>query len=376
MKNNHEEDISALGEITTLAATLTANGRAHLRLRCGSPFLLARIGAAAERLQKNGVATPPAMEWLCGNVHMIEVLSQDFARERTRALPAREKTPRIQILMRLLIAGGDRALAPATLCDALEAFDRVQGLTMAEIWLAPAALRRELVCAFYETAVQTLSDQRARAQAEEWVGSGAPKKVLQRAPGCAFCERALQLMHERESPEGQAALLAYLESREGGTDAVIRRAHERQALQRLRFENILSTLRALACEMWSERFEALSRCEKVLRADPLYKNSDEPTRELLRGEVCKISRASGLSELTVARHALEEAQRAESGARSSVCWWLLDDAGRRALLHKLGCPEAFLPARTPDPTGRGYLLSHVLLTALRGRGYVLEESAG
>ena len=55
-------------------------------------------------------------------------------------------------------------------------------------------------------------------------------------------------------------------------------------------------------------------------------------------------------------------------ARRTACYWLYDDAGRRALAQAMSGKAANLPKMTPDPTGRRAALGIAILTAL---AYVL-----
>ena len=51
-------------------------------------------------------------------------------------------------------------------------------------------------------------------------------------------------------------------------------------------------------------------------------------------------------------------------ARRTVCYWLYDDAGRRALAQAMSGKAANLPKMTPDPTGRRAALGIAILAAL------------
>lgn len=361
-----------------LAAQLSVNDRTRLRLKWATPLRLGRLGDQAGRLAVQSATQSPAMEWLTGNIRWVEECARAVARERTRKLPARDGAPRVEVLVRQVVAHSDAQVTGERLTLALTAFDRVQGLNMNEIWLAPLALRMALLEAFYTVGLQVVRDQRARLDAENWVAAGARVGQIKGWPGSAFCERALKLLHEQESPGARRALEEWLDSRGGGSETVIRRAHERQAMNRLVLSNILSSLRGLDGLCWERHFETISRAELALREDGVYPLMDEASRAALREQVCLISRRSGLSEWTVARHAVRAAQGRE-GAQGSCCYFLYDDEGRRALMSILGAGQVRLPRIVPDPSGKrlmsGYGLLALLifwaLWALAGRWYLL-----
>ncbi len=334
-----------------LAARLSVNGRARLGIRQATLPRLDRLTRRARDLAAQSGALSPAMEWLSENAGWVQACARDLAQRTTGKLPARDGYPRVEALARALVAHSDGQVDGERLAQALEAFDQVQGLDMEEIWLAPLALRLALLEAFYTVGVQVARDQAQRLAAEKWVADGAPVERLKGWPGSAFCERALKLLHQQEASQARRALEQWLESRAQGSEAVIRRAHQRQALGRMALSNILSSLRGLEGLCWEEEFRRICRTERALCRDPLYPRMDEESRAALRRQVTVISRRSGLSEWTVARHAVEAAQGGE-GAMASCCYYLYDDQGRRALMERLGAGRLYVSAITPDPAGR------------------------
>lgn len=365
-----------------LAARLSVNGRARLAIRQATLPRLDRLGRRAQDLAAQSAALSPAMEWLSENTGWVQACARAAARQSTGRLPARDGCPRVEALARALVAHSDGQVGGERLAQALSAFDQVQGLDMDEIWLAPLALRLALLEAFYTVGLQVARDQAQRLAAEKWVAAGAPVERLKRWPGSAFCERALKLLHQQEAPQARRALEQWLESRAQGSEAVIRRAHQRQALGRMALSNILSSLRGMEGLCWEGEFRRICRTERALCRDPLYPRMDEESRAVLRRQVTLISRRSGLSEWTVARHAVEAAQGGE-GAMASCCYYLYDDQGRRALMERLGAGRLHLSAIAPDPAGRwlmgGWgLCALAILGALwswAGRWYLLPALA-
>ncbi|MEG2858809.1 MAG: glucoamylase family protein, partial [Clostridia bacterium] len=421
-------DAAMLEYARSLAAQWSINGRARRAPGRGTAARLMKLGREAERLAAQSAVLPPAMRWLTDNIRWVEVEARDCAHEKGKRIPARDGMPRISRLMGGVVSHSDGLVTQARLTEVLQAFDRVQGLSMAEIWLAPRALRIALIASFDQMAQEVLSDQRARLSAEKWVNAGAPVHELTGRESCAFCERALKLLHEQESPEARMALEKWLDKRDGDSGISVHRAHERQAIGQLVLANLTGSLRALGGFFWADCFQKISRAEQILQKDAVYCAMDDRSRNLVRGEVGLIARRSGLSEWTVARHAVRAAQASNAdrsgqndpierearenreapeapdgradweeregrkapegradwegregredpdaredsescAARGTCCWWLYDDAGRRALMARLGAARVRLRKITPDPSGRGYLVGFLLLTALIG----------
>ncbi len=356
---NQPED--ALGRrIRALAVTLNASERAPMRLGGARPRALRVLSAEVARL--SGYVGLPAMEWLRDNVRQVG--ESALSLRKGARLPASDGMPRVQHLARALVALGDELVTQERLVSAVAAFDEIQPLTMRELWRVPEALRIELCQAFELVGRQVIRAQRDRVDAEDWVLSGAKVTTLRAQHSGAFFERALQLTHEQEMPSARRALDQWLGRRGEDSEVVIRLEHERQALDKLWLSNIMAGFRMLEALNWADCFEKLCRTEKLLRLDPgnVYTKMDEESRALIREEVAAVARATGQSELTVARRAVDEAAGLE-GAQGSVCWWLYDDDGRRALSAALGEPRAKLPRIIPDPSGNLLTVSLALTAA-------------
>ncbi len=339
----------------SMAARLSVNDRARIKMSLTSSAI-ERLSARAGQLAADSLSIPAAMEWLTGNIRSVEAAARGIEKSPSPLLAARDGEPRLMKLTRELVAHSDANVSGDRLTRALAAFDEVQGLSMAELWLAPKALQMALIEGFYSVACQVTGDQQDRLEAEKWVADGAPRDALKPDTTSAFCERALKLMHDEDMGDARRALEEWLEGRAGGIDAVILGAHERQAMNRLLLSNIMTSLRGLTSLNWDERFEKISRADRRLREDSVYPLMDKASRARVRDQVARLSRRSGLSEWTVSHHAVRASLEEEEGsARSTCCWWLYDDTGRRLLMKKLGAEGVPISRITFDPTGKWYL---------------------
>ncbi len=356
-------DVALMEYVKTLPQTLRPDGAARLDGRGVRPGLLRALSFEAARLMEGETERPPAMEWFTDNARLVLAMARQLSRQKGERLPAVGGVPRVQLLMRELVKHSDAHIDEQLLCRAIAAFDEVQPLRMAEIWAAPMALRMELVDLFIQVSETVVSAQRDRAKAAEWTRQGAHRDALdQRRQSNSFYEHALQLMHEQEMPKARQMLEEHLERREAGAEAAIQLAHAEQGMQRLLLANVCGTLRMLERLPWLPCFQALSRTEKLLMQDPagVYPEMDEESQAAVRMELQALSRACGLSEVTVAKGAVALAEGGEAGG---VCRYLYTDEGRAALCGALDAREASPKKLTPDRGGRKYM-GWVLLLGL------------
>ena len=356
-----------------LAAALRVDGRRRLDISLADPRRIGRLVDACDALNISEGARTPALEWFEDNAHLVRADMCALIKERGGKLCAVGRRPRIQILMREMVAHSDAQISRDRLIGVIAAFDEVQPLKMEEIWAAPSALRVELLGAFALISQQVVLAQRERKRAEDWVNAGAHiDEIARLRPGAAFLERALQLMHEQEMPAARRALEEYLERHEEGAEAVTRRAHAQQSVDQLWLGNIMAALRMLAALDWQACFRSLSRAEAALMEDPsgTYPKMDESSRESVRREVAQIALQCGLNETMLVRHALSCA-REGGGLRAQVCWWLYDDQGRRALMEDMHIARVRPGRIVPDPSGArlicGIAVAGALLLALIAR---------
>ena len=362
------EDQALAQRMRRLAVELHPQGRRRLRVPARLARKVTRIGEECRRLRAEGLADVD-LERLSEASRQMEAWSDQARREGGARLPACDGVPRVLRAMRALLSGGDVPLTEARFLLAVASFDDVQALTMAELWSAAAALRLAALESFIAVGQTVLDKARARRDAERWFeGSEAADRLEGRS--MAFFERGLRLAAELERPEAREALEAMLERQEMTAAQCVAAAHEAQALDLMRLDNLASVKRMLEALDGQACFSLLSRADLELRRDPagVYPQMEERSRAAVRAEVAVIARRLRLGETAVARHAVAAAAEAleRSGAedvRATLCWWLYTDAGRQALTARLRVGRR-LPRLVPDPRGWGMMGGLALLTAL------------
>ena len=296
-----------------------------------------------------------ALALLRGESRRIEALAERAAVGGVTRLPSENGAPRILARVESLLEAGEDPLDEAALFDALRGRD----YTQRELWAVPEALCVAIAKGYAATAEAVVRAARECAAAEAW--SARPRRI--RKAGSAFLEHALR----RCDGNGRALLDKYFREHGIRPEQVLRQAHDARARDALRL-NRLGEARQLVEELdWRRGFEAVSEAEAALLRDPsgVYPRMDDASRQAVRDALGEIAARSGLDEVAAARCAVAEARKIADAddPRATVCWWLYDDAGRRALCRALGMPGLRLRRRVPDPGGNWTALTLIALGA-------------
>jgi len=410
----HAESLAAAQRVTpkpgrgrSLAKRLRDNGR----------VLLAAYRAIGAAIREERAITPAA-EWLVDNFHIAEEqireIRDDLPRGFYRQLPKLADGPlagypRVFGVAWAFVAHTDSLFEPQALCRFVAAYQRVQPLTIGELWAVAITLRIVLVENLRRSAERIVSSRAARQQADALadrllgVGRGVPEAAALQAfePTVmprAFAVQLIQRLRDRDPAVTPA--LHWLDERlaEQGTsaDEIVREEHQRQGAMNVTVRNVITSMRLMSAVDWADVFESVSLVDAALRADSDFAAMDFATRDHYRHAIEALARGSGHTELAVAQRALLAAQRATrqeslAGAdadsrREQDTGYYLISKGRRAFERELGfrVPMKEWIVRTYAATGIfGYLgtiaivttlllaLSVLSVTAMGGSGAVL-----
>ena len=217
-----------------------------------------------------------------------------------------------------------------TLQQFVRAYQRIQPLTIGELWAVAIHLRVALVENLRRLSEQIIRARQARAKADELADrllglSGRPAEhaddVLSRlgdAPlAGAFAVQLLQRLRDQDSSimPALAWLNKKLSTQETSPSEVVAQEHQAQGAANVTVRNIITSMRWMSSIDWEEFFESVSLVDEVLCAAPGFSAMDFETQSLYRTQIEVLSRGSGRSEIEVAREALLLARKAarESG---------------------------------------------------------------
>ncbi len=326
----HAESLAAAQPV----ARGRARGRGLLpRVEDNGRVLREAYRVIARAIREERVITPAA-EWLVDNFHVVEEqlreirddLPPGFYRELPKLADGPfEGDPRVYGLAWAFVAHTDSRLDPDTLRRFVRAYQRVQPLTIGELWAVAITLRVVLVENLRRLAEAIVRGRAARQNADTIADDvlgldGRPadpsRSCLQGVgDGPLVAAFAVQLVQRlREQDPAVTPALVWLDERlvaQGTTaDDIVRVEHQRQAAMNVTVRNVIMSMSLMSALDWAAFFESVSLVDEVLLASGTYDAMDFTTRDAYRHAIEELSRGSGRTELEVAREAMLHAQRA------------------------------------------------------------------
>jgi len=359
------------------------------RLKDDEAVLLAAYREIA-RTAREGQATTPAAEWLLDNYHLVEEqirqVRDDLPPRYYRRLPKLADGPfagypRVFGIAWAYIAHTDSLFNPDTLSRFTRAYQRVQPLTIGELWALTITLRIVLVENLRRAAKRIVSSRAARQEANEVADrllgvneqTAQPIDVVLEPYENGPLERtfAVQLVRRlRDQDPRVTPALKWLDDRlaaHGTTsDELVRSEQQRQGAASVTVRNIITSMRLASGVDWTELFESVSLVDDVLRAGSDFAGMDVPTRNLYRNAVEELGRGSSLTELEIARAAVVAAADA-AGSRARDPGYHLISGGRRHFETTIGfraSPRRRLAGHAMRLGVNGYISSIVAVAAI------------
>lgn len=324
--------------------------------------------SVAEALREELWITPAA-EWLVDNFFVVDdqlrEIRDDLPVGFYRELPALADGPlagypRVYGIAWAFVAHTDSRFDPETLRRFVAAYQRVEPLTIGELWALTISLRVVLVENLRRLADAMVRGRAARQEADtladEFLGLGgraAPTlaSVMARDDNfrlvTAFAVELVQRLRDKDPAVTPA--LAWLNQRlaaQGTTaDEIALVEHHRQAAMTVTVRNIITSMRLMSALDWTAFFENVSLVDAELRAGSDFAAMDFASRDGYRHAIEGIARRSGRTELEVAKQALalaDEAKRAPRAAdgpldpRAGDPGFYLVGDGRRAFERAVG----------------------------------------
>jgi cyclic beta-1,2-glucan synthetase len=319
------------------------------RLDTNAAVLLAAYRASAAELE-SGRGVVPAAEWLLDNYHLVEAqireIRDDLPPGYYRQLPKLAAGPfagypRVFGLAWAFVAHTDSHFDPVTLRRFIAAYQRVQPLTIGELWAVAITLRIVLIENLRRLADQITAGRRARTEAQalanQLLAAGHARSALvtdiaAREPGPLSELFAAQLAKRlRDQDPRTTPALGWLEERLAlqGTSVgeVVEHAHQRQGASNVTVRNVITSMRLISDIDWAELFESVSLVDERLRAGSAFAAMDFATRNLYRGAIEELARGSKSSELDIAVLALQASRESAAAAADAALAERVGDPG-------------------------------------------------
>ncbi|MGP1676815.1 MAG: GH36-type glycosyl hydrolase domain-containing protein [Burkholderiales bacterium] len=358
----------------------------------------------------------PAGEWLLDNFYLIEeqirTARRHFPKGYSRELPRLAHgpsagLPRVYDIALEAISHGDGRLDPESLSRFVAAYQKNAALKLGELWAIPIMLRLALIENLRRVGARVAANTKDRDRADAWadqmmeVAELDPKSLILVVADMARSNPPMASSFVAELArrlQGQTAALAlpltWIEQRlsESGLtiEQLVQSETQKQAADQVSIANSIGSLRFLGAVDWREFVETMSGVEQKLREDPggVYAKMDFATRDRYRHAVEKTAKASRLSEVEVARKAIQLAQEGAASAmakagtpggggdRTSHVGYYLIDKGRpqleRAAEVRLSIAAAV--RRTASRFALLFYLGAILLLTLMFGGSLLAKA--
>ncbi|MFN8423090.1 MAG: hypothetical protein U0470_06755 [Anaerolineae bacterium] len=286
-----EQHAESLAAAQTVLAR-PSRGRALLpRVQDNGRVLRAGYRAIAEVIREERANTPAA-EWLADNFHIVDEqlreIREDLPPSFYHELPKLadgplDGFPRVYGIAWAFVAHTDSRFDPDMLRAFVRAYQRVQPLTIGELWAVAITLRVVLV-----ENLRRLTEGIIRARAARLAADALADDLLGldgRSPergastlrayesGPLVTAFAVQLVQRlRDSDPGVTPALLWLDERlaaQGTTpDDIVRVEHQRQAAMNVTVRNVILSMSLMSALDWSAFFETVSLVDDVLRATP------------------------------------------------------------------------------------------------------------
>ena len=358
----HAESLAAAQSVTPKPPTVPS---LYKRFNDNAAVLLAAYRASAAELE-NGRSVVPAAEWLLDNYHLVQEqireIRDDLPPGYYRQLPKLADGPfagypRVFGLSWALVAHTDSRLDPESLRRFIVAYQRIQPLTIGELWAMIVTLRIVLVENLRRLADQMTAGRKARKDADALADLLLAHGSAQSDLKADTAAHALQALSEpfagqlakrlRDLDPTTTPALGWLEERlagQGGSvEELVQHVQRRQGASNVTVRNIITSMRLMANVDWAELVESVSLVDRRLCAASAFAEMDFATRDLYRGAIEELSRGSSLSELDIAGEALKAAHAAAAQAtdpgeadRVGDPGYHLIAGGRRALEQSIG----------------------------------------
>ncbi|HET7335490.1 MAG TPA: glucoamylase family protein [Rhizomicrobium sp.] len=357
-----EQHAASLATAQRVDPNLRARRLLTPRLYDNTKVLTATYRAAVRATRTNQPITP-ASEWLLDNFHVVDEQIRDIKNDLPpgyyRLLPKLadgplQGYPRVFGISWALIAHTDSAFDLQKLTRFVKAYQRVQPLTIGELWAIAITLRITLVENLRRLAEEI--DERLTAGQRADSIADHVMDTTDRDPTSAFISSldmmpwstafAVQLSQRlRDHDPDTTPALRWLNDRlkaEGTTtDQIVRKEVQRQSVMNVTVRNVITSMRLVSMINWAEFVESVSPVDAILRNGSNFAAMDFPTRDMYRGAIEKLARGSACDETDIARRAIANAKRVRDTDRDAYRkadpGYYLIAQGRRDFERELGC---------------------------------------
>jgi cyclic beta-1,2-glucan synthetase len=327
-----EQYAAFLARTQEIAATDSTAISLHARLRTNATILNSAYRTLLAGIRRSTAMTPAA-EWLVDNYYVIDehirAIRRDLPPTYYRQLPKLANGPlrgypRVYGIAWSIVAHSDSHFELDTLYRFCRAYQRIQPLSIGELWAIAITLRVVLIDNLGRLAagiVQRMAlRQEANALADELLlepqgAARAPSNLPKVEAGPlaqAFAAQLFQRLRDLDPAKTPALswLHGMLAAHNTSADDIVHDEHQRQGAVNVSVRNVITSLRLISSVDWAKFFESVSLVDELMRTESAFGSFDFSTRDLYRHAIEDLARGSRQSEIDVARRAIDAARRA------------------------------------------------------------------
>lgn len=332
-----------------------------------------------EDVQKKHMV-PLVAEWLLDNFYIIEEQVKEIRRDLDKRtyfrLPVLRSgllkgEPRIFAIALELVAHTDGQIEEKTLLHYLQAYQSEDVLLDREIWAVPLVIRIALIENVRNICDHIISTKsqwdRADKIFDKWLENDGEdgeqflrlfrsslKKTYE--DNSSFVEHLVDEL--RKSGRSYVEVLRTMDEtliKMGTTsEEISQKEHCSQSSDTFTMGNCITSLRYFSSMDWTDLFDSASFVNQILKQDPdgTYSRMDLATRNYYRSKIEELALTYGVSELYIAKEAVELAKKAysgctpqNSGAEVQRTWhvgYYLVDGGMKSVLQRQSTKKRFL----------------------------------
>lgn len=311
---------------------------------------------------KMGISIHPAGEWILDNFYIIE----ENVKEVIHELPKDKYCnltglytgkyagfARVYVLASEIVAYTDNKLDSNVIKDCINAYQNKKSLNMDEMWNIGVFFKIALIENIRQICEKIYSAQLQKEKAEDLINRFVKENthnvtefnlVHRLKPNSADKFAFLEYISGRLREYGKSAypFFKVVEDtvRKMGTtlSEVVKKEHFDIAIRRLSMANAILSIKNIMRIDFMEIFEQVNGVDEILNNDPTgtYENMDYKTKSYYRNAINKISKKTKVSEVYVAKKALELAvNNNDDIERKKHVGYYLVDAGKDSLLFEL-----------------------------------------
>ncbi|MGL3607503.1 GH36-type glycosyl hydrolase domain-containing protein [Rhizobium sp. G187] len=339
---DHNDSIRAayftIEELADSAASLALNGAGELPAFMEFDFFarhkenereILRVYRATAADVEAGATITPAAEWLLDNHYVIEEAIQevrrDFPRKFYKQLPTMKigdrEIPRTMALAWLYVAHTHSTVSQESMTALVEGFQRHRVLDIGELWALPSIVRFVLIENLRRISIRVDRSRQMRRKANEAADTiirlNDPVaaavylgQIEQLADDNTFATQFLYRL--RNGSQDTRFAVDWVENRLEAAGRTSQEAmdaeHNRLSSGNVTMGNIVRGLREIDDKDWTVWVEEVSLVDEILGEQTDFRELDFGSRNAYRNTIEKLARRSPLSEIEIARKAIQLAR--------------------------------------------------------------------